>query len=122
MNNVKKNEYNKIQEVLYTKVLDNGLTVFINKKTGFNKIFASFVTNFGAYDTKFIPIDEEDYIEVPYGVAHFLEHKMFEMPNGIDASNLFVELGADSNAYTDYNSTSYITSCTNNFERVIEYA
>ena len=91
-----------------------------NKKTGFNKIFLSFVTNFGAYDLKFIPIDEKDYVEVPFGVAHFLEHKMFEMPDGIDASNLFASIGADSNAYTDYNTTSYVVSCTSNFEQVTE--
>jgi len=119
-NNYKKQIYKSIDEVLYTKVMNNGLTVFINKKEGFNKIFCSFVTNFGAYDVKFIPIDDDKYIEVPYGVAHFLEHKMFEMPNGIDASNLFATLGADANAYTDYNETAYVASCTENFEQVIE--
>ena len=120
MNKIKKQVFNSIDEVLYSKKLKNGLTVFINKKVGFNKIYSSFVTNFGAYDTKFIPIDANDYIEVPYGVAHFLEHKMFEMPDGIDASNLFFELGADSNAYTDYNSTAYIATCSSNFEKVIQ--
>ncbi len=119
-NNYIKKIYESIDEVLYTKVMNNGLTVFINKKKGFNKIFSSFVTNFGAYDIKFIPIDEDEYIEVPYGVAHFLEHKMFEMPSGIDASNLFAELGADANAYTDYNATAYVVSCTSNFEQVIK--
>lgn len=119
MNNIKVMNYEKINETVYKKVLDNGLTVFINKKHGFNKIFSSFITNFGAYDVKFIPIDEKEYTEVPYGVAHFLEHKMFEMPDGIDASNLFADLGADSNAYTDYNETAYIVSCTSNFEKVL---
>ena len=120
MNNIKKEEFKSIEEVLYTKKMSNGLTVFINKKTGFNKIYSSFVTNFGTYDIKFMPIDSDEYVEVPYGVAHFLEHKMFEMPNGIDASNLFFELGADSNAYTDYNTTAYIATCSSNFEKVIE--
>lgn len=112
--------YRDINEVLYKKVLDNGLTVFINKKKGFKRIFSTFLTNFGAYDTKFIPIDEDNYIEVPYGIAHFLEHKMFEMPNGIDASNLFADYGADSNAYTSYNETAYVVSCTSNFEKILE--
>ncbi len=120
MSEIKKDIYNDINEVMYTKVLDNGLTVFINKKTGFKRTFLSFVTNFGAYDTKFIPIDEDDYIEVPYGVAHFLEHKMFEMPNGLDATNLFADYGADSNAYTGYNETAYIVSCTSNFDKILE--
>ena len=120
MNNYNKFEYKEINEVVYKKVLNNGLTVFINKKEGFNKIFLSFITNFGASDTKFIPIGSNDYIEAPLGVAHFLEHKMFEMPNGIDASNLFLDLGADSNAYTDYNETAYVVSCTSNFYKVLE--
>lgn len=119
MNNIEKFEYKQIGEVLYKKVLDNGLTVFINHKKGLNKVFATFITNFGANDITFIPIDGSDYITVPFGVAHFLEHKMFEMPNGVDASNLFAQLGADSNAYTDYNVTAYTTSCTSNVNQVI---
>lgn len=113
-------DYKKINEQVYKKVMSNGLTVYIHKKVGYNKIFSSFITNFGACDTKFIPIDSEEYIEVPLGVAHFLEHKMFEMPNCIDASNLFADLGADSNAYTDFNETAYIVSCTSNFYKVLE--
>ena len=120
MNNFEKFEYKKINETVYKKVLNNGLTVYINKKNGYNKIFSSFFANFGASDTKFIPIDGKDYITVPLGVAHFLEHKMFEMPNGIDASNLFADLGADSNAYTDYNETAYVVSCTSNFYKVLD--
>lgn len=120
MNKIEKQTYNRVNEVIYKKVLSNGLTVFINKKVGYNKTFLSFISNFGASDTKFIPINETDYFEAPLGVAHFLEHKMFEMPNGTDASNLFASLGADSNAYTDYNETAYIVSCTSNFEKVLE--
>lgn len=120
MSNYTKEYYNNINEIVYKKVLKNGLTVFINKKQGFNKIFLSLITNFGASDTKFIPIDSNEYLEIPLGVAHFLEHKMFEMPNGIDASNLFLDLGADSNAYTDYNETAYVVSCTSNFNKVLE--
>lgn len=119
-NRVEKYYYESINETIYKLVLDNGLTVFINKKEGYNKIFSSFITNFGASDIKFIPNGEDQYITAPLGVAHFLEHKMFEMPDGNDASNLFADLGADSNAYTDYNETAYIVSCTSNFEKVLE--
>lgn len=119
MNNIEKQEYKQIGEVLYKKVLDNGLTVFINTKKGMNRVFATFITNFGASDITFIPINENNYITVPLGVAHFLEHKMFEMPNGIDASDLFATLGADSNAYTDYNETAYTVSCTSNVNEVM---
>lgn len=120
MSNYTVTVYKDINEVVYKKVLDNGLTILINKKNGFNKIFSSFITNFGASDTKFVPIGEKEFIDVPLGVAHFLEHKLFEMPDGIDASNLFADLGADSNAYTDYNETAYVVSCTSNFYKVIE--
>lgn len=119
MNDIEKIEYKKLGEVLYKKVLNNGLTVLINHKKGLNKVFSAFITNFGAHDTTFIPINESNYITVPLGVAHFLEHKVFEMPNGIDASDLFAKLGADSNAYTDFNETAYIVSCTSNFNEVI---
>lgn len=120
MSNYEIKEYKKINEIVYKKVLSNGLTVFINKKEGFKKTFCSLFVNFGACDIKFIPYDQNNYIEVPLGVAHFLEHKLFEMPNGIDASNLFAQIGADSNAYTDYNETAYIVSCTTNFEKALE--
>ena len=89
-------------------------------KKGSSKSAAYFTTHFGSIDNCFIPFGETQYISVPDGVAHFLEHKMFEMPNGIDASNLFLDLGADSNAYTDYNETAYVVSCTSNFNKVLE--
>lgn len=119
MNNIEVMEYKSLNEKLYKKVLNNGLTVYINQKPGLNKVFCSFITNFGANDVNFIPINKDEYITVPLGVAHFLEHKLFEMPDGIDASDLFASLGADSNAYTDFNETAYIVSCTSNVNQVI---
>lgn len=109
----------KIDEKLYHETLENGLNVYIVPKPGYNKTYATFVTKFGACVDRFIPYGEKDYITVPLGVAHFLEHKMFEMENGEDASNLFANLGADSNAFTDYIQTAYIVSCTNKVDEVI---
>lgn len=120
MNKMKRDYYKDCDEVMYTKVLDNGLTVHINPKVGFNKVFMSFIVNFGANDIKFIPYDDSKYIEVPLGVAHFLEHKMFEMPNGIDATTVFESLGAESNAFTDAFQTAYIASCTSRVEEVLK--
>ena len=119
MNNIIKEEYNDIKEIVYKKVLDNGLTVVINKKEELNKVFASFTTYFGARDNSFTFVDTNEEVKLPLGCAHFLEHKLFEMPNGIDASELFAKVGANSNAYTSDTETSYIVSCTSNINDVI---
>ncbi len=119
MNEMKKEYFNNLDETLYTKILDNGLTVYLIPKRDFNKIFCSFITKFGSGDIKFVPMNETEYVEVPLGIAHFLEHKMFEMPGGVDATNLMAQYGADSNAYTDYSQTAYVVSLTNHFEEVL---
>ena len=111
--------YPRIDETLYHEELDNGLNVFVVPKPGYNKTYATFMTKFGACVDRFVPYGEENYVTVPLGVAHFLEHKMFEMENGEDATNLFAALGADANAFTDYEQTAYITTCTSKIEEVI---
>ena len=74
--------YESIDEVLYTKVMNNGLTVFINKKKGFNKIFSSFVTNFGAYDIKFIPTSKRRKDAIVFYVFALLSRFLFSaLPN-----------------------------------------
>lgn len=120
MSNYDLKEYSNINEKVYKKVFSNGLAVYVNKKSNFKKTFISLFVNFGASDTKFIPYNSDKYVEMPLGVAHFLEHKLFEMPNDIDASNLFAKIGADSNAYTDNNETAYVVSCTKNFYQALE--
>ena len=82
-------ENKKIQEKYYMKVLSNGLTVFLMPKTDFYKTYAIFATKFGSRDTEFIPRGSLEYIKTPEGIAHFLEHKLFEQEDGNDASNLF---------------------------------
>jgi predicted Zn-dependent peptidase len=116
MNEIK---YPKIDETLYYEHLDNGLKLFIVPKPGFNKTYCTFVTKFGSCVNRFVPYGETDYITVPLGVAHFLEHKMFEMENGEDATNLFSNLGADANAFTDYEQTAYISTSTSRTEEVV---
>lgn len=111
--------YPKIGEVLYHEKLDNGLNVYIVPKPGFSKVYSTFVTKFGAATNRFIPYGENEFITVPLGVAHFLEHKMFEMEDGTDAINLFENLGADANAFTDYYQTAYLATSTSQHEEVI---
>ena len=114
-------DYKTIRECKYEKVLDNGLRVVIIPKKGFIKYFASFSTSFGALNKEYISINTNKKAIIPNGVAHFLEHKMFEMSDGTDATAYFSDLGVDSNAFTDYNQTSYIISGTSNLEEAVSY-
>ena len=104
--------HENLDERLFTRVLSNGLTVKVVPKTGFTKKLAYFVTDFGAIHRDFI-LDGQEY-HVPAGVAHFLEHKMFELP-GRDVTAEFAALGANVNAFTSFDMTAYYFSCTANF-------
>jgi len=111
---MKVKQYPLINETKYSEKLDNGLQVIVIPKLGFNKTFAVFATHYGALMNKFIPYGEKEYVEFPLGIAHFLEHKMFDLPDGSDATELFAELGLDSNAATSYNMTCYLFSGSKN--------
>lgn len=106
--------YPHLKETKYSQTLENGLEVIIIPKSGYMRTFAVFATKYGSLVNRFVPYGEKDYVDVPLGIAHFLEHKMFEMPDGSDATELFAELGLDSNAATSYNMTAYLFSGTNN--------
>lgn len=108
-----KTYYQTINETLYHETLDNGLNVYLLKKEGFSKTYGLFATNFGSVDTSFVPLNETEMIKVPDGVAHFLEHKMFEMEDG-DASDKFSLLGASTNAFTSSSRTAYLFSTGSN--------
>ena len=74
--------YSDIKETLYHEKMKNGLEVFLMPKDNFNKTYGLFTTDFGSIDRSFIPLGKENMITVPDGVAHFLEHKMFDLKNG----------------------------------------
>ena len=109
-----KTYYPQLDETAYRTVLPNGLTVCVVKRSGFSKKLAYFVTDFGAIHTHF----ELDGVEhrVPDGVAHYLEHKLFDMPGGRDVSAEFAAMGAMTNAFTSYDMTAYYFSCTEQFD------
>lgn len=109
---MKKQLYPQLKETLYREVLPNGLTVCVIPRPGFTKKLAYFITDFGAIHTKFT-LDGKD-ITVPDGIAHFLEHKMFDLP-ARDVTAEFAALGARPNAFTSYDVTAYYFSCTENF-------
>ena len=104
-----KTHYKTINETLYHQQMANGLNVYLLKKDGFSKTYGLFATNFGSVDTTFVPLGQEEMIKVSDGIAHFLEHKMFEMEDG-DASDKFSMLGASTNAFTSSNRTAYLFS------------
>ena len=92
----------------------SGLTVLLYPMKGFSTAYALFGTNYGSVDTCFRKKGEPSFTTVPEGIAHYLEHKLFESEDG-DAFRLFAETGADANAYTSFDRTCYLFSCTSNF-------
>ena len=106
--------YPRLQETVYRKVLPNGLTVMVVPRPGFTKKLCYLVTDFGAIHTDFA-LDGVHW-NVPAGIAHYLEHKLFDMPGGRDVTAEFAALGAIPNAFTSYDLTAYYFSCTENFE------
>lgn len=105
-------EYPHLGERIFTHVAQNGLTVNIVPRPGFRRKMAYFVTDFGSVHTDF-ELDGEIY-HAPAGIAHFLEHKMFELPKR-DVSAEFAALGANVNAFTSYDMTAYYFSCDSRF-------
>jgi len=106
---IKDNLLNK-EYTIYTH--SSGLKVYMFKMPGFSTYKATFGTNYGSIDNEYIYNGQK--ITVPSGIAHFLEHKMFECSDG-DAFMKFAKTGAYSNAYTSFDKTCYIFSCSNNF-------
>lgn len=104
-------EFQQLDETLYYKKLANGLEVYILPKKGFSKTFVTFTTKYGSIDRTFTPIGEDEPITVPDGIAHFLEHKMFEKEQG-DVFQKFSERGASANAFTSFTRTAYLFSAT----------
>ncbi|MBO2527487.1 MAG: insulinase family protein, partial [Clostridiales bacterium] len=105
-------EYPRIGESCYEQRLSNGMLIRVVPKRGFARKYAFVAVDFGAIDTAF----RKDGVSVrtPDGIAHYLEHKMFDLPEG-SADSMFAALGASPNAFTSYAMTAYHFSCTENF-------
>ena len=111
---MKKTYYPELDETLYTCRLENGLQVAVVPRKGFTKKLAYFVTDYGSIHTDF-QLEGKAY-KAPAGVAHYLEHKMFDLPGDRDVSAEFAAMGAMTNAFTSYDLTAYYFSTTENFE------
>ena len=113
-------ENTKVKEKLYTEKLEDGLTVMVIPKKGITKKYAIWGTHYGSIDNNFIVPGETEEIKVPDGIAHFLEHKMFEQENGTNSLDTLTSLGANANAYTTNDHTAYLFECTDNFEEAFD--
>ena len=110
----------KLKETLYKEKLQNGLTVRIIPKKGIQKKYIIWGTHYGSNDNKFIVPGEKEITEVPKGVAHFLEHKMFEQENGVNSLDKLTSIGVSANAYTTNDHTAYLYECTDNFYEALD--
>lgn len=108
----------KIDETLYHGVSSAGLNVYVLPKAGFSKKYAVYSVNFGSCDISY-KIDGKEITD-PLGIAHFLEHKLFEMPDGRNAFDLFANTGASANAFTSNNMTAYLFSASEGFDESLD--
>lgn len=108
-------ESQRIKEKAYIEELENGMKIIIIPKPNLDKKYIIWGTHFGSIDNRFIMPKTGEEIFIPDGVAHFLEHKMFEQPNGTNSLDTLMALGLDANAYTTNDHTAYLFECTNNF-------
>jgi len=106
--------YPAVKEMVYRTRLANGLTVALLPKKEFKEVYGSVTVQFGSLDTLVTEVDG-DVKEYPAGIAHFLEHKLFEREDASDLMSAFTSLGADSNAFTSFTKTSYLFSATDHF-------
>ena len=106
--------YPAVKEMVYRTRLANGLTVALLPKKEFKEVYGSVTVQFGSVDTLVTEVD--GYVkEYPAGIAHFLEHKLFEREDSSDLMSAFASLGADSNAFTSFTKTNYLFSATDHF-------
>ncbi len=112
---------NNLDIDIYHEYLDNGLNVYVIPKNDVNNIYATFTTNYGSNEIEFVPLGEKKMVKVPLGIAHFLEHKMFEQEDGKDPFAFFGERGSDANANTNNFKTTYLFSGPEFFEDNINY-
>lgn len=110
-----------VNEKIFYEKLDNGLEVYLYNKETFHNNYVTFTTKFGSVYNEFVPLGEDKMIKVPNGVAHFLEHKVFEQENDPQPTEFFSESGTIYNAYTTFKNTTYLFSGANNLENNINF-
>ena len=110
----------RIDEKVFIETLENGMKIIVIPKENTNKKYIIWGTKFGSNDNHFIEPKTGKEIKVPDGVAHYLEHKMFEQESGVDSLYTLMALGLDANAYTTNDHTAYLFACTDNFYKGLD--
>lgn len=116
-----KTKLEKMDLNLYYEKLDNGLDVYIVPFDKVNSVYVTFSTKFGSIHDEFIPYDRTRMTKFPLGIAHFLEHKLFEQKNGVDPFTFYSSRGSDANANTSNFKTTYLFSGTNFLDENLNY-
>ncbi len=111
----------KLDLELYYEKLDNGLEIYIIPKTNVNNIYVTLSTKYGSRHIEFVPKGEKKLRKFPPGIAHFLEHKLFEQKDGIDPFTFYNENGADANANTSSQKTTYLFSSPNKLKENLDF-
>ncbi len=119
MNNIKEIRNELLNDKYYEIEHSSGYKIFVYPKENYSSAYAVFGTKYGSTDTCFRKEGDADFTEVPEGIAHFLEHKLFESEE-LDAFARYAKTGASANAYTSFDKTCYLFSCTDNFEESLE--
>ena len=109
-----------LQQEVIEERLDNGLTIVIFPKPGFQQKYAVFATHYGGMDSVFIPPGQSEPLHVPDGIAHFLEHKLFDQPDETNVLQEFTRLGASPNAFTSQYMTAYHFTIVDCFEEGLD--
>lgn len=118
---MKKIEFINLDASVYYEKLPNELEVYLIPYSNKNNYFMSYGTWFGSLNTEFVPVGSSKMRKVPDGIAHFLEHKMFEQEDGIDPFTFYAKSGTGANASTSFDSTRYICYGTKNFNENLSY-
>lgn len=118
---MKKVTLNKLDIDVYFETLESGLQVYVAVKENSNRNYVSLTTRYGSDMVSFVPRGKHKMIDVPLGIAHFLEHQMFEMEDGTKPLEEFSKSGSDANAYTNNNQTCYLFSGVHNVGENLEY-
>ncbi len=116
--NIKEIKSDLLSEKYYKIKHDSGLTIYVYPMSGYSSTYAIFGTRYGSINNTF-KVDNGEVVKVPDGIAHYLEHKLFESEDG-DAFSRYAKTGANANAYTSFDKTCYLFSCTDNFKESLE--
>ena len=116
---IEKIENKQLNEKYYKINHPSGLKIFVMPKEGYSSTYALFGTKYGSIDNCFRIVGEEEYMQVPEGIAHFLEHKLFESED-LDAFERYAKTGASANAFTSFDRTCYLFSCSGKFKENLE--